>query len=200
MPPGPTPINKFKDVKFIRLNDNFVIRSLDFYVNNNSLYRYQHYLPLNTNKELRQLAHEIGISNKEINGLSKYELAAYLTQRIEFQIPAELARFERGPAALLKQYVSFPKINIPLSDQVSNMNGYKDIGYNDKNGTTQWYSYPFKASYGKRYMQELCNDIGIMDKDLSRRYTTEELSALLNEKIVLEGRSVTAETANVDEI
>ena len=48
-------------------------------------------------------------------------------------------------------------------------------------------------------MQELCKSTGLMPLEESKKYTTEELSALLNEKIVLEGRSVTTDTANVDE-
>ena len=109
MPSGPTPTNKFTAVKFIHQYGNFDVRGLKFYVNNNAHYRYFHYLPLNTNKELHQLAHEIGIAAKELNGLSKYELTSYLNKRIEFQIPAELAHLERRPSGLLNTVCQLSK-------------------------------------------------------------------------------------------
>lgn len=179
-----TPENKFRNVKFIQIDGGGGIK---FYVNNNAHNIYHHYLPLNTIKELRQLASEIGIAAKEINGLSKYELATYLTQRIHFQIPEDLAAYERGPLRILDKFVDFQQIYIPLSDQERFTFRYK-IKKHGQPEKYVWYVYPFNVYSDKRDMQILCKSIGLMTLEESKKYTTEELSELLNEKFLLQER------------
>jgi hypothetical protein len=182
-----TPTNKFTDIHICPLFSNDKT-GIIFTIDSDPITNYRQYLALNSYTRLQKLAKIIGINKREIKDMSHYELSTYLTQRIDFQIPEDLVAHERGPLRILDKFIDFQQIYIPLSEQEHNTFRYKPnprikaVEYN-------WYMYPFDVDTDKRSMQILCKRIGIMNLGDSKKYTTEELAELLNEKFVLQERA-----------
>ena len=118
-----TPTNKFVVTQLARSssNDN---SGIVFTISPNPTHFHQ-YLGLNSHAKLQKLAKLIGINKREIKDMSHYELAVYLTERIDFQIPDELAAYERGPLRILDKFIDFQQIYIPLSEQERNTFRYR---------------------------------------------------------------------------
>lgn len=182
-----TPTNKFVVTRFARSssNDN---SGIVFTISSDPTTHYHQYLALNSYSRLQKLAKIIGINKREIKDMLHYELATYLTQRIDFQIPEDLVAYERGPLRILDKFIDFQQIYIPLSEQKHNTFRYKSNPY-IKAIEYNWYVYPFDVDTDKRSMQVLCKTIGIINFGESKIYTTEELAELLNEKFVLQERA-----------
>lgn len=186
-----TPTNKFTDIYISQVYSNAKV-GIIFMINSEPATHYYQYLGQNSYLRLQKLAKLIGINKREIKDMSHYELSTYLTQRIDFQIPDELAAYERGPLRILDKFVDFQQIYIPLSEQEHNTFRIQCKRYKrspSKAVEYNWYVYPFNVDTVKRSMQILCKAIGIMNFGESKIYRREELAALLNEKFVLQERA-----------
>ena len=181
-----TPTNKFTDIYISQVYSNSKV-GIIFMINSEPATHYYQYLAQNSYLRLQKLAKLIGANKREIKDMSHYELAVYLTELIDFQIPDELAAYERGPLRILDKFVDFQQIYIPLSEQEHNTFRYKHSP--SKSVEYIWNVYPFNVDTDKRSMQILCKAIGIMNFGESKIYTTEELAELLNEKFVLQERA-----------
>lgn len=187
MPSPVTPTNKFTDIYISRLYSNAKV-GIMFNIRSDPTTLYCQYLALNTYTRLQEIAKLIGIKKQEIKDMSHYALASYLTERIDFQIPDELTAYERGPHRILDKFIAFQQIYIPLSEQEHDTFRYKPT-HHIKSVEYVWNVYPFNVYTDKHDMQILCKAIGLMNLGVSKKYTTEELAELLNEKFVLQERA-----------
>ena len=151
-----------------------------------------HNLLLNGKSGIKHIAEAVGIntSRKDMK-----TLLAELTNKIDFQIPENLIAYKHE--SILDKYRNFQQIHIPLLRQkgssfcydVTNLT-YGDVmsGRYDITGSVGrvWFAYPFNNKTPKRFMVLLCDEIKIMSKGDTAKYTKAELIELLNNKIVLD--------------
>ena len=151
-----------------------------------------HNLLLNGTVRIKHIAEAVGINTSR---KAMKTLLAELTNKIDFQIPENLIAYKHE--SILDKYRDFRQIYIPLSRQkgvsfcydLTNLT-YGDTisGQYDITGSVGrvWFTYPFTNKTPKRDMVLLCDEIKIMSKGDTAKYTKTELIALLNAKIVLD--------------
>jgi hypothetical protein len=148
---------------------------------------FKQYLPLNTKYKLIQLSKHIGVYTQALNAKTIAELSTFLKRHIYLDVPEIYKQLLRGPDMIYDRFRDIPQIYIPLSKQDENGFYYPIKLYGEEEQQVH-FIYPFNRDSPKHALQNLCKAAGIMLLKESKKFTTEELAELLNEKFILQER------------
>ncbi len=148
---------------------------------------FNQYLILNTKAELIQLANHITVHRPISKLFNKDQLITLISTKLELNIPADIRKYARGPNYIYYRFEDIQQTYIRLNEQT-------DTGFRyaiKSRGQTEYeiinYEYPFASGISSLVnMHKLCKALGLMSIQMAKKLKFEELTNLLNEKIMLE--------------